>query len=159
MMSYHTRVDEDTQPDGAALGDLLRRYARGVQRLNVALAKALGIPPTDVWALEHLLTSEPLGPVELGHRLGIRSASATSLVDRLERGGHVERRRHDADRRRLVVVPTQAGAEAVVGAFAALGQALDDAGDALDPAGRVAVARYLRDVTAAVEAYVAAQDA
>lgn len=144
--------------DSEQLGELLRAYARSVQRVNLALARALGIPPTDVWAMEHLLTAGPLGPVELGNRLGIRSASATTLVDRLERAGHAERRRHDVDRRRLVVVPTQEGAQAVGAAFAPLSEALDAAAEELTPEGRAAAAQYLRRVTAALEGYSAATE-
>lgn len=151
---YITPVESDQQEvDGEELGELLRAYARAVQRVNLALARALGIPPTDVWAMEHLLTAGELGPVELGNRLGIRSASATTLVDRLERAGHAERRRHDVDRRRLVVAPTEQGAQAVATAFAPLAQSLDDAAEDLTPEGRAAVAQYLRRVTAALNAY------
>lgn len=149
--------EEAQQVDGEELGELLRTYARAVQRVNLALARALGIPPTDVWAMEHLLSAGELGPVELGNRLGIRSASATTLVDRLERAGHAQRRRHDVDRRRLVVAPTEQGAAAVLGAFAPLAQALDAAADELTPEGRAAVAQYLRRVTAALEGYSAAE--
>jgi DNA-binding MarR family transcriptional regulator len=151
-------AEEPQAVDGELLGELLRAYARAVQRVNLALARALGIPPTDVWAMEHLLSAGELGPVELGNRLGIRSASATTLVDRLERAGHAQRRRHDVDRRRLVVVPTEEGAEAVGTAFAPLAEALDAAGEELTPEGRAAVARYLRRVTAALEGYSAAKE-
>jgi DNA-binding MarR family transcriptional regulator len=47
----------------------------------------LGIGDTDMTALEHLFANGPLGPVELGEKLGLRSASATALVDRLEAAG------------------------------------------------------------------------
>lgn len=154
-------MDEAAQPpviDGERLGNLLRRYAMAVHRLSLAMGKALDMPPTDVWAMEHLMTSGALGPVELGHRLGIRSASATTLVDRLERAGHVERRRHDADRRRLVVVPTEQGVATALGAFAAVGEALDGAADDLTASERAAVARYLERVTAALETYSDTQD-
>lgn len=114
---------------------------------------------TDVWAMEHLLTAGELGPVELGNRLGIRSASATTLVDRLEQSGHVERRRHAADRRRLVVVPTAAGEAAALEAFAPVIAALHAAADDLTAKERAAVARYLQRVTGALEAYSAGQEA
>lgn len=142
--------------DGEALGNLLRAYAHAVHRVNLAMARVLGMPPTDVWALEHLLTAGALGPADLSSRLGIRSASATALVDRLEEAGHVQRRRHDVDRRRVVVVPTPAGEAAALGTFAPLGDALDAAADDLTATERAAVARYLQRVTAALESYSSA---
>jgi len=100
-----------------------------------------------------------LGPVELGHRLGgMRSASATALVDRLEAAGHVERRRHPSDRRRLVVVPTDQAEEAGEEAFAPLTVGLDEAAADLSPEERVAVARYLDRVTEAIGSFVESQD-
>lgn len=142
-------------PDGAELAERLRAYARGVQRVTVSLARRMGIPPTDVWALEHLLNAGPLGPVELGRRLGIRSASATTLVDRLERAGHAERTRPLGDRRRLAVVATPVAADAAGAAFAPLGAALEGAAAGMTAAERTTVARYLDRVIAALDAYSA----
>lgn len=146
-------AEEAQAVDREELGELLRAYARAVQRVNLALARSLGVPPTDIWAMEHLLSAGALGPVELGNRLGIRSASATTLVDRLEREGHARRLPHDLDRRRLVVVPTTEGAQAVAAAFAPLAEALDAAAAGLTADERAAVARYLRRVTAALDEY------
>src|SRR5699024_7195648 len=50
--------------------------------------------------------------------LGISSASTTKLLDRLERGGHIERRPHPHDRRALalsVTERTREAAEATIG--------------------------------------------
>jgi DNA-binding MarR family transcriptional regulator len=45
--------------------------------------------------------------VELGQRLGMRSASATVLVDRLVAAGHLVRRPHPADGRRITFAATE----------------------------------------------------
>ncbi len=95
----------------------------------------------------------PLGSVELGNRLGgMRSASATALVDRLEAAGHVERR-HPSDRRRLVVVPTERADEASYEAFAPLDAELMAAADDLTDEERAAVARYLDRVVEASNSF------
>lgn len=111
----------------------------------VALGRILGMGSNDVWALERLGIEGPVGPVELGKRLGgMRSASATALVDRLEAAGHVERRRHPSDRRRLVVVPTyKGGAEAIE----PLANALEEVADEFTDEERAVIARYLERVT------------
>jgi DNA-binding MarR family transcriptional regulator len=141
---------------GEDLADRLRRLAWAQFELNIALARALGMGPNDVWALERLRVEGPLGPVELGHRLGgMTSASATALVDRLEAAGHVQRRRHPSDRRRLVVAPTELAEATGDGAFAPLGARLEEAAADLSDEERAAVARYLDRVVEAINAFVA----
>lgn len=122
--------------------------------MNLALARALGIGPNDVWALERLGVEGPLGPVELGNRLGgMRSASATALVDRLEAAGHVERRRHPSDRRRVVVARTERADEAGEEVFAPLAAGMEEAAADLTNEERAVVARYLDRVTAAINSF------
>ena len=140
---------------GEELSERLRRLAWAQFELNHALARALGMGSNDVWALERLRVEGPLGPVELGHRLGgMSSASATALVDRLEAAGHVERRRHPSDRRRLVVTPTQLADTTGEEAFAPLDNELVEAAADLTPEERAAVARYLDRVTEAMVEFV-----
>ena len=139
---------------GEDLSERLRRLAWAQFELNLALARALDMGPNDVWALERLRMEGPLGPVELGNRLGgMRSASATALVDRLEAAGHVERRRHPSDRRRLVVVPTEQSDDAGEEAFAPLAAGLEEAASDLTAEERAAVARYLDRAMAAINSF------
>jgi DNA-binding MarR family transcriptional regulator len=79
----------------------LRAVLRGHAAANVAIGRRVGLSTNDLAAMEHLIEGDSdLGPVELGQRLGIQSASATALVDRLEQAGHLERQPHPHDRRR-----------------------------------------------------------
>jgi DNA-binding MarR family transcriptional regulator len=118
------------------------------------LAERLGLPYNDVRALSVLTESEdPLGPVELGKRLGIRSASATELVDRLERTGHVRRVRHPRDRRRVILELTESGWQAVMAELGPLLARCDRVADELGPDGSAAVVRYLRAIAAEQRAY------
>jgi DNA-binding MarR family transcriptional regulator len=55
--------------------------------------------------------SLPLG--KMGERLQVHPTSVTSIVDRLERSGFVERRPHPADRRAILAQITEAGRRAV----------------------------------------------
>lgn len=128
--------------------DRLRRLSWAQFGLFVALGRALGIGPNDVWALERLSMEGPLGPVELGRRLGgMKSASATALVDRLEAAGHVERRRHPSDRRRLVVLQTEQNYEVGSKAIQPLVDGLDEVAGEFSDEERAVVARYLERVT------------
>ena len=124
----------------------LQQAADGAQR---ALAHRLGLGPTDVAALDHLVRSrEPLGPVELGDLLGIRSASATVLVDRLERAGHVIRAPHPHDRRRRVLETTEHARTEVLAALQPLIDPLRDLARALDDDDAETVLRFLRQAAA-----------
>lgn len=90
------------------IGLAVRALVLTDREMQLALARRLGVGLTDVRAMEELVGStEPLGPVELGNRLGIRSASATVLVDRLAAAGHLERVRHPEDRRRITLHLTE----------------------------------------------------
>src|SRR4029079_7400432 len=61
----------------------------------------------------HVLTVlETAGPLPMGKladALDVSVASATGIVDRMEQRGHVERRHDEADRRIVLVHPTDAG--------------------------------------------------
>lgn len=90
-------------PQTLALRALLDSYD-DLQR-HVAHEMHLGL--NDVTALEHLVRRSDIGPAGLASLLGMTTASATVLVDRLEKAGHVERRSHPEDRRRKQLVVTE----------------------------------------------------
>nr|WP_275889316.1 MarR family transcriptional regulator [Nakamurella flavida] len=73
------------------------------------IARTQGRNTTDVTALELLDMLGPMSPGELADHLGIRTASATLLVDRLESSGVVRREVHPTDRRRVLVHLEAAG--------------------------------------------------
>jgi DNA-binding MarR family transcriptional regulator len=107
------------------------------------MAARLGIGVSDLHALERLMLDGPVGPAEISTALGIRPASATALVDRLERTGHVRREPHAFDRRRLVLVPTEKALTDGWAAVMPLVASLEAAAEGLDEDQRRAVALYL----------------
>jgi DNA-binding MarR family transcriptional regulator len=126
---------------------------------NQELARRLGIGITDIAALEHLSSaSRPLGPVELGHRLGIRSASATALVDRLEQSGHLRREARLDDRRRVALVPSEHSAATVLTALAPLLADIEAAAARLTEDEAAAVTRFLTEAAAAMRRYADGAD-
>ena len=123
----------------------LREVNRLSTELDVELAKRMRLRPLDSAALFHVLSAPgPLGPAELSARLGISSGSGTELVDRLERAGHLERRRDDHDRRRVALHVSPSAVESALGELAPLFAALDALEDDFTPEEQAAVARYLR---------------
>ncbi len=153
-------VDESRQATDAtvttqALSEGMRAVARAQHRLSVDMARRLNLAASDVWALEHLFADGSLGPVALGQRLGMTSASVTALIDRLEQAGHVARRPHPSDRRRLVITATPRAEEAAYDALAPFFTELEAAGKSLSPEERIVVKRYLDRVLAAMRSFEA----
>lgn len=90
----------------------LRRMTRAHQRLQFAteevsslFAAANGLHRIDLEALLAVMNAEragaPLTPGQLGAAVHLSSAATTGLIDRLEKAGHLERRRDEIDRRRV----------------------------------------------------------
>lgn len=59
--------------------------------------------------LERLWEEDGLTQTELSRRVGVETASSTTILDELERLGFVERRRNSSDRRNINVFLTPAG--------------------------------------------------
>ncbi|QFG69856.1 MarR family winged helix-turn-helix transcriptional regulator [Ornithinimicrobium pratense] len=93
--------------------DALRRLLNTSGRVTPALARRTGLSHTELSVLEHVM-EEPLGPSELAQRIGVTSAAASGIVDRLVARGHAERQPHPTDRRRTAVVCTSSGREELI---------------------------------------------
>lgn len=116
-----------------------------------ALARRAHLSESEMRSLRHFVT-EDLGPAELARVLGISSAAATGIVDRLEARGHVERLPHDSDRRRTVVRLTDSGMRETLTLLQPMFQGLADLDARLTDEERVVVTRFLRDATSALKA-------
>lgn len=133
---------------GTTTLQLLRRLLDTAQQSGPAVARRAELSHTELNALE-LLTRQAWGPGELARHLGVTSAAASGIVDRLVARGHVERHPHDADGRRTQVVLTTAGRLEVLGHLMPMFAALDELDRGLDDDEREVVDRYL---TGAIEA-------
>jgi DNA-binding MarR family transcriptional regulator len=149
--------DPKDRPPSGPRSDLawaLRAVLKANSDAVAALSTRLGLGVRDVEALQHLAPG-PLGPAELAHRLGISTASATLLLDRLERADHIRRRPHPHDQRRKVVTMTPHARQAVLDALEPLTTAIDHAAAALSPAEAAATARFLTQAADALTTYAA----
>jgi DNA-binding MarR family transcriptional regulator len=138
-----------------AIPDALRALMWSVHDAEAALARRLGVGVTEVLALQ-VLAARATGTVELGRALGIRSASATALADRLQAAGHLRRAPHATDGRRVVLQLTDSARAEVVAGLRPLLDAIDAAVDELGADERSAVERFLRRATAAVAEFSSA---
>jgi DNA-binding MarR family transcriptional regulator len=140
---------EATEPSWA-----LWEVMRGSTDVGHAIARQMGLSYNDVRALELLTQSEHgLGTVELANGLGVRSASATELVDRLEAAGHARRSRHPDDRRRVIVELTEQGRRDALAAMGPLLKRYDVVATEMGPEASATIARYLRAIAAQQREY------
>jgi DNA-binding MarR family transcriptional regulator len=141
------------------LSRALRTAQQAGAEANLELARRLGIGLTDLHAMNHIFSGAvPIGPVELGQRLGIRSASATALVDRLEHSGHVRRQPHPDDRRRVTLVPNEQSAGRTMAAMAPMLAGIEAAAARLTDTEREVVTRFLTEAAEAMRGYARGAD-
>lgn len=136
------------------IGQALRNLLRLAPEVHAVLAQSVGVGATDLMALDRLTASDqPMGVVELGDSLGIRSASATVLVDRLVAAGHLQRAPHPTDGRRRIVRATTSAHVDMLAALRPLIAGINEVTDQLDADTSQLVLHYLRDVCAVLEQF------
>jgi DNA-binding MarR family transcriptional regulator len=133
--------------------DAVRALMAEVSHGRRALSRRSGLTDTELVALEHLVQF-PSTPGELARLLEVSSAASTGVVDRLERRGHVERRKHPTDRRRLEVHVTAEGRAELLRHLKPGLDALRDLETTMTPAELDIVVRYLHGARAAFEEIV-----
>lgn len=125
----------------------IRRLLIAAAGVNVMLARHLGLSVSDFSALDHVAQSQEsgrqVGPTELAQHLGMTSASATVLVDRLQTAGHLRRRPRADDRRRVLLEVTDKTREQIHTHLGPLLNEVHQLTESLTSAERDAVLTYL----------------
>lgn len=148
---------EPVRPLGAEIGMAVRQVLRLAPDVHAALAHRLGVGVTDLLALDHLSTPPPPdGVVDLGRRLGVTSASATVLVDRLVAADHVRRVAHPHDGRRTRLEMTSHAETEVRAALDPLIAQLAGVVADLDDDQARTVLTFLTELTGVLERFAAA---
>ncbi|WP_239103450.1 MarR family winged helix-turn-helix transcriptional regulator [Microbispora corallina] len=116
-----------------ALNEAMQDNAgRGVI-MHQAIAAHFGLGPTDLKCLDLARHEHELTAGRLAELTGLSTSAVTALLDRLERGGFVERHRDAADRRKVLVRSTgrhEAALNEIFGRVAnAFGAVADDYDD------------------------------
>ena len=126
----------------------LREILQISREFEGRFGRELGVNPTDLLAMEHLILHGPSGPSELARQLGITPPAATAVVDRLEAAGHVTRAINPADRRGIVVTPAQASVHRAMSILLPMITGVDAALDEFTPQEQAIVSAYLDRVVA-----------
>jgi DNA-binding MarR family transcriptional regulator len=86
-----------------AIKESLRELGAQLSRLNHSVGARLDLKDADLECLDLIARYGPLSPSALARRAGLHPATMTGILDRLERGGWIDRGRDPADRRGVVV--------------------------------------------------------
>lgn len=131
----------------AELTRALRGVTLAVQNYRLRAARSgFGVGATEMMALAMLFVEGPSNPTALAAHLSLTTASATELIDRLERAGHVSRAPHPTDRRMVVVGMTEVASTRMERMFRRAAEATATAAQPLTVAELRAVTRFLYDV-------------
>lgn len=135
--------------------NLLRRYRAAETAMRARTRASMGMNETDLMALRYLLREKRAGrivrPIDIARTLDISTASTTTLIDRLEKGGHARREPHPTDRRAGVVVPTVSSDDEVKATLGAMHRRMLALVDELTDQERAVVSRFLAGMTSAIE--------
>lgn len=114
----------------AALAALVRQYQRDIDAFDQAVAERYGLSRTDFRCLDLVLemvtAGTPVTPARLAEAADITPSTLTSVLDRLERAGYLQRVRQEANRRQVLLQLTAMFADVTEEIFAPI--AADGAG-------------------------------
>ncbi|MEO8220825.1 MAG: MarR family transcriptional regulator [Specibacter sp.] len=74
----------------------------------------MNLNETDFQAMQHLMKQRSMSPGELAKMLHLTAAATTTVIDRLERKGHITRTPHPTDRRRWLISPSEESVRAAM---------------------------------------------
>jgi DNA-binding MarR family transcriptional regulator len=86
-----------------AIKESLRDLGAQLSLLNHSVGTRLDLKATDLECLDLITRYGPLSPSALARRAGLHPATMTGILDRLERGGWIDRCRDPSDRRGVAV--------------------------------------------------------
>lgn len=99
--------DETRSKRGRAVLQALRAYREAEMAMRKRTQGSMGMNETDLTALQHIMAAtgrgERIGPKQLSNHLDISPASVSTLLDRLEKSGHVVRSANPDDARRVFI--------------------------------------------------------
>ncbi len=145
-------MHSDTSKTPPGLHSGLARVAAASTRRRNRMARVLRMTETDVAAIEQLAAMGEVSPARLADLLDLTSGGVAIMLKRLERDGHVARRPHPIDRRRVLVGLSSTTAARFGALVAALSTELDAQLARSSPIPQASVLRLLDDVTHVLEA-------
>lgn len=134
---------------------LLREFAHASDRYVESTGTIHGTHRTDMNALSIIMKYQQQGtlpsPRELSHDLQLSSPATTAMLDRLEKGGLIERQRTDKDRRVVRIALTKKAGTSGREMFMPLGKSMLEVIAEFDEAQISVISDFMRRVIAGVD--------
>ncbi|TDB84530.1 MarR family transcriptional regulator [Actinomadura sp. KC216] len=140
------------------IGRLFGLASRLAQPVVSRVIEKHGMTPAGFFVLRLLVVEDGLRPGEVAKRLLVTPATVTSVVDTLERNGHVRRERSYRDRRGVMLRITDSGRRLVAEKSQLIGRDLARVYDVLDEGDEAAVRRFLVGLIKRFEDFPAEED-
>lgn len=146
--------DDAGAQDAVSVLRALRHLRVAETGMRTRTQRSMGMGENDIVAVRHVIRGRQAGsyvsPKDLAETLNISSASTTTLIDRLEKSGHIERQPHPTDRRALILVPTPSADRDVRAALSGSHERMLEVAESLTPEERGVVVEFLERMAAAV---------
>ena len=88
--------------------DCLRKIIQSIDLHSRFLSKRFGLTGPQLVILREITRRNGITAGEVARAISLSQATVTGILERLERGGFIARRRSDADRRRILLQTTEA---------------------------------------------------
>ena len=139
----------------AEVGDLLRLQSSLALVLHQAVAERFGLNPADLKCLDIARREPDVTAGRIAELTAMSTSAVTTMLDRLEKRGFVERRRDPGDRRRVFVHSTGRHEHELAEVFAPLQTATAKAMDDLGVPELALIAEFLRRLAAGSREFIA----
>lgn len=109
-----TNVSDSTSTHDTVTNDVLiaiRKITQSISLNSKSLVKRVGLTGPQLLILQAIHSAGEVPVGQVAKTICLSQATATGILERLEKRGYVTRRRSNSDRRRVLVQITEAGAE------------------------------------------------
>jgi DNA-binding MarR family transcriptional regulator len=145
----------DSQERGAVVLNALRRYRQAEKEMRARTQVSMKMGETDLAAIRYLLREQrahrAVSASNLAEHLDITTASTAVLINRLEKSGHLERRKNPLDRRGVLLTATDSSDDEVRATMAGMHARMITAAERLPPEVARGIVEFLAEMTDALD--------
>jgi DNA-binding MarR family transcriptional regulator len=137
---------DDARARRRVTSELKRRFREvnnQIALLSHHVSTRVELRDIDLDCLDFLAQHGPASPTALARRVGVHPSTMTGVIDRLEKGGWVQRQRDDADRRGVLVSARAEATGEVFRHYEGMNAQLDAVCDGYSPAELEVISGFL----------------
>ncbi|MHA7987660.1 MarR family transcriptional regulator [Rathayibacter sp. CAU 1779] len=139
--------DQDERARRRVTNEVKRRFRdvnNQIALLSHHVSAQVELRDVDLDCLDFLAQHGPTSPGALARRAGVHPATMTGVIDRLEKGGWIQRERAADDRRAIVISARREAIGAVFRHYDGMNSQMDAVCDAYSPAELELIAGFLQ---------------